>query len=190
MYSKNPIISDNLSHIIFITGGTKSGKSEFAEHLAKKANKLSYVALSENNINDKEWQEKINLHKKRRPKNWKLIETTDLLSTLSKEHGPLLIDSIGGFVMESIEKEYIEWSKKMNSLISSLKKRNSITFIVGEQVGWSLVSEYKIGNKYIERIGDLQKRITKISKDNWLAINGRAIKIDDISLEIPIENWK
>ena len=70
-------------------------------------------------------------------------------------------------------------------LLSLLKKRRSLTFIVGEQVGWSLVSEYKIGNRYIERIGELQKRITRISKDNWLAINGRAINIDEISLEIP-----
>tara|TARA_B000000557_G_scaffold20689_1_gene15663 strand:+ start:167 stop:727 length:561 start_codon:yes stop_codon:yes gene_type:complete len=177
--------SHNLSQITFITGGTKSGKSEFAEHLAKKVNKLSYVALSENNIDDKDWLEKVNLHRKRRPKDWKLIETTDLLNTLCKEDGPLLIDSIGGFVMENIEKEHNEWSIKMNSLINLLLKRKSITFIVGEQVGWSLVSEYKIGNIYIERIGELQKRITKISKDNWLAINGRAIKIDDISLEIP-----
>ena len=185
MDSKKLNTRDDLSQIIFITGGTKSGKSEFAEHLAKEVKKLSYVALSEKNIDDKEWQEKINLHRKRRPKDWKLIETTDLLNTLSKEDGPLLIDSIGGFVIESIDKEHKEWSKKMNSLISSLKKRNNIIFIVGEQVGWSLVSEYKIGNTYIERIGELQKRITKISKDNWLAINGRAIKIDEISLEIP-----
>ena len=185
MNAKNLNIRDYLSNIIFITGGTKSGKSEFAEHLAKEVKELTYVALSENNINDKEWQEKINLHQKRRPKNWKLIETTDLLSTLSKEDGPLLIDSIGGFVMESIDKEITEWLMKMNSLISLLKKRRNITFIVGEQVGWSLVSEYKIGNIYIERIGELQRRITKISKDNWLAINGRAIKIDEISLEIP-----
>jgi len=176
---------DNLSDIIFITGGTKSGKSELAEHLAKEVENLSYVALSENNIDDKEWQEKINFHRIRRPKNWKLIETIDLLNILSKEEGPLLIDSIGGFVMESIAKDNNEWSSKMNSLISLLIKRKSITFIVGEQVGWSLVSEYKIGNTYIERIGDLQKKITKISKDNWLAINGRAIKIDEISLEIP-----
>ena len=174
-----------LSHIIFITGGTKSGKSEFAEYLAKGVEKLSYVALSNNNSHDKEWQEKINLHRKRRPKEWILIETTDLLNTLSKEDGPLLIDSIGGFVMESIERENKEWITKMQSLIDLLKKRKRITFIVGEQVGWSLVSEYKIGNTYIERIGELQKRITKISKDNWLAINGRAIKIDEISLEIP-----
>jgi len=185
MNPKDLISKDYLSHIIFITGGTKSGKSEFAEHLAKELKNLSYIALSEKNIADKVWQEKINLHRKRRPKEWKLIETTDLLNTLSEEDGPLLIDSIGGFIMESIGKEHNEWSTKMNSLISLLMRRKSITIIVGEQVGWSLVSEYKIGNTYIERIGELQKRITKISKDNWLAINGRAIKIDEISLEIP-----
>ena len=177
--------SEYSSHIVLITGGTKSGKSEFAEHLAKEVKKLSYVALSENNLDDKEWQDKINLHRKRRPKDWKLIETTDLLNTLRKEEGPLLIDSVGGFVMHSIGKEQNEWSVKMNLLINLLIKRKSKTFIVGEQVGWSLVSEYKVGNTYIERIGELQKRITKISKDNWLAINGRAIKIDEISIEIP-----
>jgi adenosylcobinamide kinase/adenosylcobinamide-phosphate guanylyltransferase len=185
MNTENTNIFNDLSHIIFITGGTKSGKSEFAEHLAKDAKKLSYVALSVNDTNDKEWQKKINIHQKRRPKNWKLIETTDLLNTLRKEDGPLLIDSIGGFVMESIDRENKEWLTKMNSLIFLLKKRRSNTIIVGEQVGWSLVSEYKIGNIFIERIGELQKRITQISKDNWLAINGRAIKIDEISLEIP-----
>ena len=185
MYSNDLVNRDVLSQIIFITGGTKSGKSEFAEYLAKETKKLSYVALSKNNLEDKDWQEKIKLHKKRRPKDWDLIETEDLLNTLTKEEGPLLIDSIGGFVMESIDKENTEWLMRMNSLISLLKKRRSLTFIVGEQVGWSLVSEYKIGNTYIERIGELQKRLTKISKDNWLAINGRAIKIDEISIEIP-----
>ena len=87
--------------------------------------------------------------------------------------------------MENINKEDEEWIKKMHSLINILKKRTDHTFIVGEQVGWSLVSEYKIGNIFIERIGDLQKKITQISKDNWVAINGRAIKLDDISTLIP-----
>ena len=44
MKAKNLSISKYSSHIVFITGGTKSGKSEFAEHLAKKVKKLSYVA--------------------------------------------------------------------------------------------------------------------------------------------------
>ena len=102
MNAKDLSDREYLSNIIFITGGTKSGKSELAEHLAKEAKTLSYVALSQNNIDDKEWQDKIKLHRKRRPKDWKLIETTDLLNTLRKEEGTLLIDSIGGFVMEII----------------------------------------------------------------------------------------
>ena len=35
MNDKDLSISENSSYIVFITGGTKSGKSEFAEHLAK-----------------------------------------------------------------------------------------------------------------------------------------------------------
>ena len=185
MDTNGPIDRNKLSNIIFITGGTKSGKSEFAEYLAKEVKNLSYVALSKKYTDDKDWQEKINLHRKRRPNHWKLIETTDLLNTLRKENDPLLIDSIGGFVMENINRDNKDWLTKMYLLINQLNERKSLTFIVGEQVGWSLVSEYKIGNTYIERIGELQKKITKISKDNWLAINGRAIKIDEISLEIP-----
>ena len=36
MNDKDLIPCGDLSHIIFITGGTKSGKSEFAEHLEVK----------------------------------------------------------------------------------------------------------------------------------------------------------
>ena len=64
MNAKDLNFSEYSSHIVFITGGTKSGKSEFAEHLAKEVKELSYIALSENNLDDKEWQDKINLHRK------------------------------------------------------------------------------------------------------------------------------
>ena len=176
----------NLSKIIFITGGTKSGKSEFAEYLGKKIQKITYIALSESRKNDVNWQKKILQHRKRRPKEWNLIETNNLFSALKSEKGSILIDSIGGFIMESINDNDEEWNKKIDLLIDHLKIRKSTTIIVGEQVGWSLVSEYEIGNKYIERLGILQKKITKISHDNWLTLNGRVIRLDNISFEIPL----
>ena len=179
------ICDSNLFKIIFITGGTKSGKSEFAEYLGKKIQKITYIALSESKTEDISWQKKILEHRKRRPKNWKLIETNNLISSLKNEKGPILIDSIGGFIMENINKNDEDWNKKMYLLIDLLKVRDKTTLIVGEQVGWSLVSEYKIGNRFIERIGDLQKEITKISNENWVTLNGRAIKLDNISFEIP-----
>ena len=175
----------NLSNIIFITGGTKSGKSEFAEYLGKKITKLTYIALSESRPGDASWEKKILEHRKRRPKDWHLIETINLISTLKNQEGPILIDSIGGFILESINKNNEEWDKKIYMLLTLLKKRKNETIIVGEQVGWSLVSEYEIGNKYIERLGELQKKITKISQENWLTLNGRAVKLDSISFEIP-----
>ncbi len=175
----------NLSKIIFITGGTKSGKSEFAEYLGRKLKKITYIALSEQRKDDKVWQKKIYHHRQRRPKDWELIETNNIISALKNEKGPVLIDSIGGFIMENINKNDEEWYKKINLLLNLLKKRIKTTLIVGEQVGWSLVSEYEIGNKYIERLGDLQKRITKISDENWLTLNGKAINLDNISVEIP-----
>ena len=52
MNAKDISISEYSPNLVFITGGTKSGKSEFAEYLAKKLKKLSYVALSENNLDD------------------------------------------------------------------------------------------------------------------------------------------
>ena len=179
------IKDNNSTNIIFITGGTKSGKSEFAEYLGRKIKKLTYIALSDSRPEDINWQNKIIKHRKRRPTDWGLVETNNLIPTLKSLKGPILIDSIGGFIMESINKNDAEWEKMIYSLLNILVMRVQTTLIVGEQVGWSLVSEYEIGNKYIERLGDLQKRITKISLENWLTLNGRAIKLDNISIEIP-----
>ena len=179
------IKKNNSSNIIFITGGTKSGKSEFAEYLGRKYKNITYIALSDSRPEDKNWQKKIDQHRKRRPKEWGLVESNNLIKTLKSEQGPMLIDSIGGFIMESINKNDEEWEKMIYLLLEQLVIRKETTLIVGEQVGWSLVSEYEIGNKYIERLGDLQKRITKISLENWLTLNGRAIKLDNISYEIP-----
>ena len=179
------IQDNNSSKIIFITGGTKSGKSEFAEYLGRKIKKITYIALSDSRPEDINWQNKIIQHRKRRPTDWGLVETNKLIPTLKSLKGPILIDSIGGFIMEYINKNNEEWEKMIHLLLDLLVKRLKTTLIVGEQVGWSLVSEYEIGNKYIERLGDLQKRITKISLENWLTLNGRAIKLDNISIEIP-----
>ena len=117
----------NLSKIIFITGGTKSGKSEFAEYLCRKIKKLTYIALSESRHNDVIWQKKILQHRKRRPKDWGLVETSNLIEALKSEKGPILIDSIGGFIMESINKNDEDWDKKIYLLLDLLQKRNNLS---------------------------------------------------------------
>ena len=170
--------------ITLITGAIKSGKSEFAEKKAKSYKKLTYIALSESRPKDVNWQEKIKLHKSRRPSNWEIIESDDLLYVLKNVTGPLLIDSIGGFVVKNINNDNKEWKRNLLLLNRGLTEYKGDIIVVGEQVGWGLVSEYKIGNIFTERIGEVLRDITLLSSDNWLTINGKAIKLDNIFCDI------
>ena len=174
-----------MSNIILVSGGVKSGKSEFAEYLASKEKVVTYVALSENRPNDKSWIEKVKVHQLRRPKSWKLIETENLLPIIKVDIGVLLIDSLGGFILNSLKKNENEWKNCLNKLLHYLSFYKSKIIIVGEQTGWGLVSEYKIGNLYTDRLGICLKEITKISKENWITINGKAIQLDKMFFEIP-----
>ena len=174
-----------MSHIVLVSGGVKSGKSEFAEYLASKEKKVTYIALSENRPKDELWKEKIRVHQSRRPKSWKLIETDNLIPIIKVDKGILLIDSLGGFVVNSLKIKEDEWEDCLNNLLYYLESYKSKIIIVGEQTGWGLMSEYEIGNLYTDRLGDCLKEITKISKENWITINGKAIKLDNMFFEIP-----
>jgi len=174
-----------MSHIILVSGGVKSGKSEFAEYLARKEKDVTYIALSENRPKDELWNEKIKIHRLRRPKNWKLIETENLIPIIKVDMGTLLIDSLGGFIVKSLKIKENEWKNCLNNLLYYLASYKSKIIIVGEQTGWGLMSEYEIGNLFNDRLGDCLKEITKISKENWITINGKAIKLDNIFFEIP-----
>ena len=174
-----------MSHIILVSGGVKSGKSEFAEYLASKEKRVTYIALSENRPDDNLWKEKIKVHQLRRPKTWKLIETENLIPSIKNEKDVLLIDSLGGFVVSSLKIKDDEWKNYLNKLLYYLAAYKKKIIIVGEQTGWGLVSEYEIGNLYTDRLGICLKEITKISKENWITINGKAIKLDNMFFEIP-----
>ena len=174
-----------MSHIILVSGGVKSGKSEFAEYLASKEKNVTYIALSEDRPNDKLWKKKIKVHQLRRPKSWKLIETENLIPLIKVDMGILLIDSLGGFIVNNLKIKEDEWKNCLNNLLYYLKIYKSKIIIVGEQTGWGLMSEYEIGNLYTDRLGVCLKEITKISKENWITINGKAIKLDNMFFEIP-----
>ena len=174
-----------MSYIILVSGGVRSGKSEFAEYLASKEKDVTYIALSENRPEDKLWKEKIKIHQLRRPKSWKIIETENIIPIIKADKGILLIDSLGGFIVNSLKIKEDEWKKCLNNLLYYLESYKSKIIIVGEQTGWGLISEYEIGNLYTDRLGVCLKEITKISKENWITINGKAIQLDKLFFEIP-----
>ncbi|MFN3532910.1 MAG: bifunctional adenosylcobinamide kinase/adenosylcobinamide-phosphate guanylyltransferase [Candidatus Brocadia sp.] len=85
-----------MAKITFVLGGARSGKSAFAEGLAKKYNDVVYIATAE--VKDDEMRERIRVHRARRPFNWKTIESPyhvdKVVSDLNDKAGLVLIDCI------------------------------------------------------------------------------------------------
>ena len=86
--------------------------------------------------------------------------------------------------MKGISMDDNEWSVYKKSLLKCLLNYKNTLIIVGEQVGWGLVSEYKVGNLFADRLGEIMNAITKIADKNWLTINGKALRLDDIFIDI------
>ncbi len=68
--------SPELPNLTLVLGGTKSGKSAFAEQLvASKGGRVLYIATADASLNDSSMERRIRLHRERRPASWSTLET-------------------------------------------------------------------------------------------------------------------
>ncbi|MBI5678126.1 MAG: bifunctional adenosylcobinamide kinase/adenosylcobinamide-phosphate guanylyltransferase [Planctomycetes bacterium] len=85
-----------MAKMTFVLGGARSGKSAFAEGLARKYNDVVYIATAE--VKDEEMRDRIQIHRARRPFNWKTIEApfhVDMvISNLNEKVGVVYLDCI------------------------------------------------------------------------------------------------
>ena len=75
--------------VILVTGGARSGKSQFAQSLFAENERVVYVATAE--IYDEEMAQRVNLHRRMRPDTWRTEERPrELSGVLAGEEGCLL----------------------------------------------------------------------------------------------------
>ncbi len=181
-------IAKNFKGLITISGPTKSGKSQLAEFLIKDHECITYIATSKPRENDPEWKRRIDIHRKRRPDDWKIIEhpsdICNVIESIGKEQ-TILIDSLGGLIEQYIMTDENSWNLVQNNFINCLKDNNNAIIVVSEEIGWGLVPPTKIGHLFRERLTILYSLISSHSTQKWLAINGTAIELDKIGSKIP-----
>ncbi len=83
-----------MAKMTFVLGGARSGKSAFAEGLAKKYHNVVYIATAE--VRDEEMRDRIQIHRARRTFHWKTIEA------------PLHVDGVISNLNEKVELVYID----------------------------------------------------------------------------------
>ncbi len=179
---------ENYKQLISVSGGVKSGKSRWAEYLLKDCDNVTYVATLSADIDDIEWNNRIKLHKQRRPASWSLIENfnqpNDLFDKVSQNQS-ILIDSLGGLVNKHLLLNEYNWLEIQEQYFNYFLSHPCTIIFVIEAVGWGVSPCTKAGNIFRERLGFFSDKLDKLCSPNWLVINGRAININELSMKVP-----
>lgn len=157
--------------ISIITGGARSGKSEFAESLIK--GDAIYIATAENY--DDEMDLRIKKHVKRREESgikWRTVECLKNFDGLSGEEKYVLFDSLGVFVSnimfsktaddlsdKSIEETILVVRKELEKLLDWARENDKELVIVTDEVGMSIIPESKVARVYRDLIGTINKEV-------------------------------
>lgn len=157
--------------ISIVTGGARSGKSEFAESLIK--GDAIYIATAENY--DDEMDLRIKKHVKRRDESgikWRTVECLKNFDGLSGEEKYVLFDSLGVFVSnimfsktaddlsdKSIEETILVVRKELEKLLDWARENEKELVIVTDEVGMSIIPESKVARVYRDLIGKINKEV-------------------------------
>ena len=166
---------------ILITGPTRSGKSEWAETLAKKLDKpVIYVATALENPDDLQWQKRIEKHRLRRPSHWQTLSVPyDLYLTIEQVKQPccLLIDSLGTWVANELEEDGESWEAIATRLLTTVQKASVDIIFVAEETGWGVVPAYPLGRLFRDRLGDLTRQLGTIVDTTYLVTGGHVLNL-------------
>lgn len=165
-----------------MTGGQRSGKSQFAESLA-----LQYsdnpVYLATARIYDDEMKERVRLHKNRREKNWINIEEplnitihSDLIAGKT-----VLVDCITmlatNFFFDCNEDGALTYKRLSQELDSFMNIPDSTIIFVTNEIGLGGIGANHIQRKFGDIQGSINQFIAKHADEVFFLISGIPLKI-------------
>ncbi len=171
-----------MGEIIFILGGARSGKSSFAESLAKESSdNVAYVATYVPCTTDDEMKERINHHQKSRPNFWKTYEEGYNIAPLLKniDSEVIVIDCMTIYTSNLLLADKTEEEIKANiaQIIFSLKDVEYKAIIVANEVGLGVVPESPLGRKFRDIAGRVNQAIAKEADSVYFIATGIPLKI-------------
>ncbi len=174
--------------LVLVHGPARGGKSRWAEALLKDITPVTYVATSPGRPQDARWQERLRLHRMRRPDHWAFLEAgPDLPQDLKRIPGnhAVLIDALGGYVARHLDSDSNIWDRQTERLLSQLSTMGQTCVLVIEETGWGVVPPTAIGGLFRDRLGALAQRLDRQAVASWLVVQGRALDLHALGVPVP-----
>lgn len=167
-----------MKKIILITGGARSGKSQYAEQLALELSKNPvYVATS--HIWDEEFAQRVRKHQERRGPEWTNIEEEKQLSKYDLTGRVALIDCITLWCTNFFfEQQNAEMA--LEALKTEFDKftAHDATFIfVTNEIGMGGVSENAVQRKFTDLQGWMNQYVASKADEVVLMVSGIPVKV-------------
>jgi adenosylcobinamide kinase / adenosylcobinamide-phosphate guanylyltransferase len=177
--------------LILVAGAARSGKSEWAEKLAIASGKaVIYIATATVDPTDTEWQARIDRHQQRRLATWHTIAAVaDLAQQIDRAEQTqcLLIDSLGTWVANLLDRSDSEWETITQELLDVLATSRGTILIVAEETGWGVVPAYPSGRLFRDRLGMLTRQIGSIASTVYLVTSGHVLNLSQLGQKLDCE---
>ena len=150
----------NLSKLTLVLGGAASGKSDFAETLARSSGlPRSYIATAQ--AFDDEMRDKIAKHQLDRSSDWLTTEAPFYLCnalTAQPKGNIVLIDCLTIWLSNLLLSDQ-DITENHKDLLNVLKKHGDPVICVSNEVGLGIVPDTPLGRKFREAQGLLNRQI-------------------------------
>lgn len=165
-------------------GGSRSGKSAFAEVLLADAPAVEYVATGVHDPDDAEWVERIRRHRERRPASWTTVETSDVAAVLAGAGPAVLVDSVTTWLAWAMDESGSwddepgdELEERLDALCSAWSRSPRRAVLVSDEVGLGVVPETVAGRRFRDALGSLNQRLAATADEAVLVVAGLPLRL-------------
>lgn len=166
-------------YIIYISGGRRSGKSEYAEKLAL-AREAKPVYIATSRIWDEEHGERISLHQQRRAQNWQTVEEEKWISTIQLKGNTALLDCVTLWLTNFFEDHQYNASAALEEALqewNSFSEQDGTLVVVSNELGMGLHPIEKGPRDFVDIHGKLNQYIAAMAQEAFFMVSGLPLKL-------------
>jgi adenosyl cobinamide kinase/adenosyl cobinamide phosphate guanylyltransferase len=169
--------------IIFVTGGARSGKSDFAQDMAEKRDgKRFFLATAQ--AFDEEMKERIQKHQEKRGHRWETLEEPIFLGkalrSVPDSSKTILVDCLTVW-MSNLLMKFPDQDEKIREIMDdfflSMEGIEGMVIVVSNEVGAGIVPDNKLARDYRDQLGFLNQAVARRADEVYLLCAGIPVKI-------------